>query len=290
MTDPRAFTLPLPTLGGKQLWADEFVHRRYRIQRNTILGFHRLLDPRNLRLDRGTYEACARAFDALAEAQDLARHSDEVVVLLHGIFRAKEGWTPMARALEAAGFEAEPVNYPSTQTGIEVHADQVERLLDRLRGARRVSFVTHSMGGLVARELLSRDAPWRQRLTVNRLVMIATPNRGAEMADRLLPLWTFRRLAGPAASQLTTDYVPHLPVPTVPFGVIAGVRGDGRGFNPLLAGEDDVTVSLASTHLDGAEDTLVVRAVHTFILQAPAVIEATVRYLRTGRFAALPTE
>jgi pimeloyl-ACP methyl ester carboxylesterase len=286
MTDPRAFTVPLPTLGGKQLWGDEFVHRRYRIQRNTITGGHRLLDPRNLRLAGGSYEACRRAFDDLATRRDLSRPTGEVVVLLHGIFRAKESWTPMVRGLEAAGLEAEPVNYPSTRAGLEAHADQVERLLDRLRGAHTVSFVTHSMGGLVARELLARDAPWRSRLQVNRLVMIATPNRGAEMADRLLPLWSFRQLAGPAAAQLGTAWGPRVPLPTVPFGVIAGVRGDGRGFNPLLPGEDDLTVSLASTHLDGAEDTLVVRAVHTFILQAPAVVQATVRYLKTGRFSA----
>ncbi len=282
--DPRAFTLPLPTLGGKQLWADELVHRRYRVQRSVVTGHFRLLDPRDVRLAVGTFETCERALALQLAERPAPRHSDHVVILLHGIFRAKDAWVPMGKALKAAGFDPEPVNYPSTQDSIEGHADQVERLLGRLRGAREVSFVTHSMGGLVARELLARDAPWRERLAVNRLVMIATPNRGADMADRLAPLWAFRRLAGPAGSQLTHDYVPELPLPNVPFGIVAGVRGDGRGFNPLLQGDDDVTVSLDSTHLEGAEDRMTVQAIHTFIMQSPPVVAATVRYLKTGRF------
>ena len=284
MADPRAFTVPLPTLGGKQWWADEFVHQRFRIQRNLLTGHHRLLDPRNLRLAAGSWEACLAVFDALDPTP--RRASDHAVVLLHGIFRAKEVWNPMVRALQAAGYEPEPVNYPSTMATIEDHAEQIERLLGRLRGAKTVSFVCHSMGGLVAREVLARKAAWRNHLRVHRLVMIATPNHGAEMADRLVPLWAYRTFAGPAGLQLTTEYVAELGLPDVPFGIVAGARGDGIGFNPLLPGDNDATVTLDSTHLDGAEDTYVLPALHTFIMQDPRVIEATLRYLATGRFLA----
>jgi len=282
MADPRAFTLPLPTLGGKQLWADEFVHRQYRIQRNVVTGHHRLLDPRNLRLATGSWEACLAVFERITPRP--TRRSDHVVVLLHGIFRAKEVWNAMVRALEAHGLDAEPVNYPSTQATIEDHAEQIERLLSRLRDARTVSFVCHSMGGLVAREVLARHGAWRKRLKAHRLVMIGTPNRGAFAADKLLPLWAYRTLAGPAGHQLTTDYVPELGLPDVPFGIIAGAKGDGIGFNPLLPGDNDMTVTVESTQLDGAEDTYVLPALHTFIMQDARVVEATVRYLDTGRF------
>jgi pimeloyl-ACP methyl ester carboxylesterase len=281
---PRYFTVPLPTFGGKQIWADEYVFRGYRIQGNVVTGHHRLLGPRNSRLTWGTYDECMERFEYLRAERDLHRKGDHLVLLLHGIFRAKEAFNPMRRALHGAGFEAEAINYPSTQATIESHADQLERLLGNVTDVERVSFVTHSMGGLVARELLARDASWRKAIEVNRLVMIATPNQGALLADHLLPLWAFRRIAGPAAAQLTTDYVPELPPPDVPFGIIAGAKGDGKGYNPLLPGDDDLTVALESTHLAGAEDTLVVQAIHTFIMQNPHVIRATVHYLRTGRF------
>jgi hypothetical protein len=67
--------------------------------------------------------------------------------------------------------------------------------------------------------------------------------------------------------------------------VVAGTRGDGVGYNPLLPGDDDMTVSLASAQLDGAEDTLIVRGVHTFVMVQPEVVAGTIRYLATGRFA-----
>jgi hypothetical protein len=142
------------------------------------------------------------------------------------------------------------------------------------------------MGGLVAREVLGRTGGWRDRIQVNRLVMIATPNKGAAIADILVHLKPVRELAGPAAAQLTTGYVDLLAKPSCPFGVIAGVRGDGKGYNPFLPGDDDMTVSAASALLEGAEDTMVVPgAVHTFIMQAPTVVRATVQYLSSGQFA-----
>ncbi len=155
------------------------------------------------------------------------------------MFRAKEVFRAMRRALSSSGYEAEAINYPSTLGTIESHADQVEMLLGRLQDISRVSFVAHSLGGLVARELLSRDAPWRDRIEVNRLVMIATPNQGAHIAESLRQLWAFRRLGGPVSVQLTREYVRDLPLPKCRFGIIAGARGDGRGYNPLLPGDND---------------------------------------------------
>lgn len=282
--EPPDLNVPMPTLGGKQLWGDEFVYRGYRIQRNVLNGQHRLLDPRNARLYGGTVGQCLERFHKIKQRAGLKRTGDHLVLLVHGIFRAKEAFSPMLTALSEAGYEAEAINYPSTQASIEEHADQLERLLDRAEDVARVSFVTHSMGGLVARELLSRDSAWRSRIEMHRLVMIATPNQGAHLADQLVKSWAFRRIAGPAAAQLTTDYVPELPPPDARFGVIAGAKGDGKGYNPLLPGDDDMTVAVESNWLDGAEDTLIVNAIHTFIMQNPETIAATLRYLRTGRF------
>jgi pimeloyl-ACP methyl ester carboxylesterase len=281
--------VPIPTLGGKQLWADCFHFGGWRIQENVVTGHHRLLDPKRVRHAWGTYEECRSAFERLRVSRGVVRNGDHLVVLLHGIFRAAEAWRPMVRALVADGYEAAAVTYPSTRRGIELLADPIDALIASAEGIRTVSFVTHSMGGLIAREILGRSGGWRDRVTVNRLVMIATPNRGAVIADRLAQSKLFREVAGPAGVQLTTDYVPELPRPTCRFAVIAGSRGDGRGFNPLLAGEDDLTVTVDSVLLDGAEDSWVVPgALHTFIMQRPDVVAATVSYLRTGHLRAGP--
>src|SRR6185295_16742640 len=107
----------------------------------------------------------------------------------------------------------------------------------------KIHFVTHSMGGLVVRTYLARYGSDR----VGRIVMIATPNLGAELADRLHGTGLYRVFLGPAGQQLTGDaqgFVAGLAIPEVPFGVIAGGRGNERGYNPLIAGDNDGTVSV----------------------------------------------
>lgn len=280
----RLAQLPMPTLGGKQLWGDVYVYGGHRIQRNVITTHHRLLGPGDIRLAVGTWDQCYQAFDRHRAAGRVHLTSDHLVLLLHGFFRSKDCFGPMTKALQKAGYEAHGVNYPSTRQGLDDHARQICELLDRSEGYKKVSFVTHSMGGIVARVLLAADAPWRHRIEVNRLVMIGTPNRGAEMVTHLSQLPAFEGVSGPALAALAPTRASELPLPKAKFGVIAGARGDGRGYNPLLPGDDDMTVSVASTRLPGAEDMLIVNAVHTFIMINPTVIRATLRYLETGAF------
>jgi pimeloyl-ACP methyl ester carboxylesterase len=274
----------MPTLGGKQLWGDRYVYGGWRVQQNVVTGHCRLLGPEDVRHAWGTLDACMAAFQRLRGPLHIARRSDHLVLLLHGIFRSKESLRPMERAMRRAGFEAAALNYPSTRRGLDEHAEQVGRLLDSADDVTTVSLVGHSMGGIVARLVLATPAEWQKRLHVHRLVTIGTPNRGAEVVDRLRHLKTFQALAGPAGLALGTD-AGDWPAPACRFGVIAGARGDGRGWNPMIPGDDDMTVSLASALLEGAEDTLVVPgAIHTFLPQRPDVIQATIRYLATGRF------
>jgi pimeloyl-ACP methyl ester carboxylesterase len=266
------------------MWGDVFLYGGIRIQEHVHTAAHRLLDGQDLRLATGTFDECYEAFERLKAARGIERRSRHLVLMLHGIFRTKETFTPMRRALIREGYEAEAVNYPSTQQTLEDHARQVHLLLDRSDDVDEVSFVTHSMGGLVARVVLGMEAEWRERIAVHRLVMIGTPNHGAEIAQDLWKLQAFRRLAGPAGMQLQPHEAAEIPTPSCEFGVIAGGTGDDRGFNPLLSGDNDMTVRVQSALLEGAQDTLLVRAIHTFLANRPEVIDAVIRFLGSGRF------
>jgi hypothetical protein len=116
--------------------------------------------------------------------------------------------------------------------------------------------------------------------------MLGVPNRGAEMADLLRKNYAFRLLFGPAGQQLVTDHngvIPTLPIPEFEFAIIAGGRGHAAGFNPLISGDDDLTITVESAQLQGAADSLTIRALHTFLPANAQVIEATVRFLQAGR-------
>lgn len=278
---------PWPTLGGKQLWRDRMLHAGWRLQENVTTGRHRLLDPRDRRWAAGAQAVCRDRFEALRRERHIAPASNHLVLMLHGIARSTGTFRVLRRRLAGQGFDAAAISYPSTRATIEAHAEGLAHLLDGLEGTCTVSFVTHSMGGLVLRHLLARDRAWQRRLSVGRIVLIAPPNQGAAMAARLKNFPPYRLLYGPAGQQLVPEAVRAMPgLDGHEFGIVAGGRGDGRGYNPLLAGDDDGTVALAETPLAGAQAACLVRGRHFDLANRPAAVRAATEFLEHGRFSA----
>jgi hypothetical protein len=275
--------LPAPTLGGKQLWADIFLYGDWRIQEHVWTGHVRLLDPGDVRRCWGTYAQCRGVFEKLRQDQAITPASDHLVLLIHGLGRAKESFAGLEAALRDAGYQASSVNYPSTRRGLAAHAGQLERLLDRLEGVERVSFVTHSLGALVLRELLSRDSAWKTRIEPGRAVLIAPPNQGSAIADRFQDFAPFEWLLGDGGQAATSAAAAPLPAPPIPFAIVAGGRGDDAGYNPLLPGDDDGVVTVQETRLDGARAFLMVDSLHTVIMNHPQTIGAVLGFLEDGR-------
>ena len=208
----------------------------------------------------------------------------EAVVLLHGLGRGPWGMKLLEWRLEHAGYRVRSIGYDTRSATIESAAASVhDQVQACCAAATRVHFVTHSLGGLVLRALLARHP----LPNAGRAVLLAPPNRGSELVDRLGDGPLIRLTLGPLAPQLGTDAhgLPStLPPPAIPFGVIAG----DRWLNPvgawLLPGPHDGTVSVASTRLDGMSDHLVVPHTHTFIMNSRRVARAVRRFLETERF------
>ena len=281
---PKLINLPFPTLGGKQIWADIFIRGGWRIQRNVYSRHCRLLDRNNIRRAWGSYEQCRDSFDRIRRRHPPAAEGRHVVMLVHGLGRSSGAFSLLEDRLRRNGYETANVNYPSTRLGISAHADNLERIIESLEGVATLSFVTHSLGALVVRDLLSRKDGWQKRIAVHRLIMIAPPNKGSQIADRLKSLPAYRWLTGECGQGLTTEVASRLPVPNVEFGIIAGGRGNPHGFNPLLPGDNDGLVTVAETALEGARDFLLVRTTHGLVDDHPQTIEATLSFLREGTF------
>jgi len=276
----------LPTLGGAQVWRDETVYCGYRIQRLfSGKASFRLLDASDRLLVRGTFEACRVALERQRLDLRLTPRGPHGVVMLHGLFRTRRSMLPLRRRLEAAGFETIPVDYPSTRGTLEEHAAQVERVLCELRGVETVSFVTHSMGGLVARCVLGRhDAgrDWRARLTLGRLLMLFPPNNGSQRADFWRRFKWLAPLTGSSTRDLGTAHASLVPIPEVRLGIIAGGRGGERGRSRWIEGDNDGTVSVAEAWLPGAEEFRILDVGHTAGLKDERVLDAAIGYLSTG--------
>lgn len=208
----------------------------------------------------------------------------ELVVLLHGLARTSASMEKMAEALRAAGYEVCNIDYPSREFAIEELAAQKvlpEILKCRGQAERPVSFVTHSMGGIVVRALAKTP------LRIGRVVMLGPPNGGSEIVDRLGGLALFGWVNGPAGRQLGTgaDQLPHrLGAAKFDVGVIAGKRTVNPVLSLLIPGQDDGKVSLASAKVEGMDDFLVVPVSHSFLMRDKVVIAQTLHFLQDGRF------
>ena len=274
--------VPTKTLGGGQFWGDVRFFRGWRIQQNVLTRHFRLLDPGNVRRAWGSKEDCETALNAVREQRQLAPMSGEAVVLLHGIVRTARSMDRLRKQLEKDGYTVVPFEYPSTRVRIEESAEYLDQVIDSLAGITEIHFVTHSMGGLVVRAWLKSHHDCR----IGRMVMLGVPNLGACIADRLKANLVYRVIYGPAGQQLGTDpdgLIAALPTPRFEFAVIAGVAEKPDGYNPLVPGDDDGTVALESTRLPGATDFASVKALHSFLMLQPAVIDYTRRFLREGR-------
>lgn len=281
--DKLAQEIEMQTLGGRQFWGDVRFFGEFRIQRNVFTGHHRLLDGRDWRHHWGTYDDCCAKLDELRKKRKLPAMSGKAVICLHGILRSSKSMHAMTTALREQGYTVFPFDYPSTQLSIPDAAEYLHGVIERLDGIEEISLVGHSMGGLVIRAYFAEHHDPR----IHRVVMLGTPNSGAELADRLQPVFMVRALSGPGGRQLVTNGIaPTLPVPPVEFAVIAGARGTDSGWNPLIPGDDDGTVTVASTRLGGAVDFATMPVLHHALTSTPEALKQVCQFVATGRLRA----
>ena len=133
----------------------------------------------------------------------------------------------------------------------------------------------------------------RQYLTANRIanlgrtVMLAPPNHGSEVVDKLSKLPGFKLANGDAGMQLGTGEgsVPTgLGAVNFDLGVIAGTRTVNPILSTLLPNPDDGKVSVASTRVAGMNDHIELPVSHTFMMRNRKVIAQTLHYLQQGKF------
>ena len=208
------------------------------------------------------------------------------VVLLHGIAARSLMLRPLEKRLRRAGFATLNVDYESRKKPLERLAEDIRPAIAdfaaRLDGP--VHFVTHSMGGLLARVYVARHRPAR----LGRVVMLGTPNGGSEIADRLQNVGLYRAYFGPAGLQLVTTKditLASLPPADYEVGVIAGNRFlDPIGALFLLPWPNDGRVSVESCKLAEMTDYTTVKASHVGLLVHPTSFRQTIAFLRDGQF------
>ncbi len=264
-----------PTLGGIQLWSDVAWSEGWRVQRHAWSRHHRLLDEENVRRAWGTEGYCT---SLLPDTQ-----AEHLVVLLHGLGRTRSSLATLHERLEEDGYRVASISYASTCATIDQSARGLEQVLNEMSEVRRVSFVTHSLGGRVVLRLLERQGAWMQQIEVGRVVQLAPPNQGSRLAAQLEGVPFVAWVLGPAILEVAEPCSNFEPT-DVEFGVITGFSGKQFGWNPLLSEDDDGVVGVSETQLGFPHHSQLVMSLHTFLMNDPEVHEAVSAFLARGEF------
>ena len=222
------------------------------------------------------------AFD---QYQDLSNQED-IVVLLHGMYRSEVAMRPVERFFKDQDYQVVNLSYPSTEYDIEtLVADYLKPAIDgiELTPGQKLHFVTHSMGGILVRYYL-KQYPQEQ---LGRVVMIAPPNQGTELADLFGDSDWIDTRRGPAVDQLSSvqeSWVKQLGPVEFELGVIAGNKNNNWLTKWVLPGADDGVVSVESTKVDNMKDFIEVPEKHYRLRADKVVLNQSAYFLKFGHF------
>ncbi len=260
-------------------------------------------------------------------AFDLQGQGDDVVVLLHGIGGGRSIWADAAsgstRALAQAGCRVVAVDLPgygdSVSAGPPTLTGMVDSLLELQAhlAPRRTVWLGHSMGGMVAQELVAlhpacaqalvltctspafgkADGAWQAKFVAERLAPLDAGLGMVGMAQKLVPgMLSPQARAG--AEAVAVEVMSRVPEATYRTALKAIAAFDRRSNLPnitqpslCLAGEHDRTappevMQRMAGLIPGAHYAVVPGAGHIANIEQPAAFnQAVLQFLQAQAFA-----
>lgn len=267
-----------------------------------------------------------------------------VVLIIHGLADSQATWVPMINALRGDAeirrnyqfwFYSYPSGYPYPHSAAILRRE-LDAVQKRFPLRKKMVVMGHSMGGCISRllitdttdeklwysifkkpsaqvklstesrKLLSEALIFKSRAEIGRVIFIAAPLRGSDLASgwigRLGSMLvrspaTLLKVGGDAmklatfqSDDLRLDGIPNsvdtlapnnrfvraiqtMPLAKVPYHVISGDRGKGGNPDKTAPVKSDGVVPYWSSHMDGAQSELVVPSGHSAHQNPQAILE-----------------
>ncbi len=215
-------------------------------------------------------------------------HPSRVVLMLHGILLNRWFLRPLELFLRSKGHRTLNISYPSTRKRIEecasFVAERVAREMDR-EPFTEIDLVTHSLGGMVGRRLITLGLVPPAR----RLVQLVPPNRGSAMARGMREIGFYRALYGTGAGwQLGEDPEEIDRICGIPeeieWGIVMGMASHGIR-DSLLESPHDGVVSHSEMRMPGLSlPSVAIEMMHTPLQFMPEAWREVACFLDLGRF------
>jgi hypothetical protein len=296
-SDGAEWNMPFPTMGGRQFWTDHRWWFDWKVQYNSTLDHWRLLDPNGIRTAWGTREAVLAELDRVKETRDdTLGTDDEVVLLVHGLFRSGSCMQPVANSIQHFDVKNQKrprrcitMTYASTRNSISDHSTALRELVENLPGSPRISFVGHSLGNIVFRHAIGQwqrnGDPVSVLPRLNRAVMLGPPNQGSSFAKQLSHLRLFETVTGSTGLHLGPKWEElqsELGTPPCPFAILIGDMSGAPFKTPWLAGASDWVVTVDEAILDGASEMKTFPVLHSFLMSDASILKALLSFLDGG--------
>ncbi len=202
-----------------------------------------------------------------------------MIILVHGFYRDKTDMSYLDMELNSLGYETFVVNLPTTFGSFEEIVDSFSSQLKSLKN-EELSFVAHSMGGLVVREYINAN----YELNIKKCVFIATPHHGSELADIAKSIPLFASVFKPIEKLKTINKCTPFQNKTFDLGLIAGNNNKDILGRLFMSNQSDGRVSVASVKTDDTDDFIVLPFDHDSIHKKQDTLKQVVSFLETSKF------
>ncbi len=212
-----------------------------------------------------------------------------IVVLVHGLWMDGSEMRLLALRLRRLGYRTLPFRYRTVHANVEESSHDLWRFLEQQFGPMmtnapegQVHLLCHSLGGIVALEMLHRHPQAR----IGRMVALGTPFQG-NIAARKIAQWALGRvfLGKSLARALGGGGFAHVP-PGREMGLLAGNRSLLQIGRTLwgIGEPNDGTVAVSETHLEGAKEHRTLPLVHMGLVFSERASQMIHQFFQTGHF------
>jgi pimeloyl-ACP methyl ester carboxylesterase len=209
----------------------------------------------------------------------------DTVVCVHGFWSHGVGMYFIKRRLEREfGFRVLLFSYPSVRGSLDENAAALSRFI-REQDIDRVHIVGHSLGGVLALRMVADDAD----ALPGRIVCLGSPLTGSRAAAYLhAQVWAEDIIGRSLSAGVVETAASEWASPVCErreIGVIAG--NVPLGFGRLVANfqeDNDGSVGVSETRLEGVADHLVMSVSHKGMLVSSDVADQAGSFLKRGAF------
>lgn len=205
------------------------------------------------------------------------------IVLVHGLGRTRFDMGLMARRLRHHLPESaiHTFGYPTRSLTLEQAAVRLGHFVDSITTSEPVSFVGHSLGGIVVRalDLISGQS----RAPLHRLVTLGSPHNGATIARFLAQYKLPRGFFGPILTELGELSLSNTPR-QLEIGCIVGATRTRFGFFPVFGADNDGLVLTSEARFPGCRDQISLLSFHGIMPFSNRLSRLSARFLAEGTF------